>query len=54
MTSSSSGGLESVPTVTLRDGRLHPQIGFGTYKVGVTPSSAAGMMEGMFEFFFKL
>jgi diketogulonate reductase-like aldo/keto reductase len=46
MTSSSSGGLESVPTVTLRDGRLHPQIGFGTYKVGHIPASASAAAAG--------
>ena len=28
-------------TITLNDGRLHPAIGYGTYKVGVVPASAS-------------
>ena len=40
----SSGVLESLlncPTIPLNDGSLHPQIGFGTYKVGFIPASAS-------------
>ena len=29
------------PTIALRDGTLHPAIGFGTYKVGFIPASAS-------------
>ena len=35
--------------IKLNDGRLHPQIGYGTYKVGFIPasaSSAAGVATG--------
>jgi len=44
MTSSSSSVMESLlncPKLELNDGTLHPQIGFGTYKVGFIPASAS-------------
>ena len=28
-------------SIKLNDGRLHPQIGYGTYKVGFVPASAS-------------
>jgi len=31
----------TVPSVKLNDGSLHPIVGYGTYKVGVVPSSAS-------------
>mmetsp|Transcript_45175 Transcript_45175/g.139140 ORF Transcript_45175/g.139140 Transcript_45175/m.139140 type:complete len:323 (+) Transcript_45175:22-990(+) len=33
--------VTSVPTVKLNDGRSHPVVGYGTYKVGVVPASAS-------------
>jgi len=33
--------LLSCPSIRLRNGRLHPAIGFGTYKVGFVPPSAS-------------
>jgi len=30
-----------VPSIKLNDGRMHPVIGYGTYKVGVVPASAS-------------
>jgi len=33
--------LLNCPTIPLRDGTLHPAIGFGTYKVGYVPASAS-------------
>ena len=36
----------SAPTVTLNDGYAHPQIGFGTYKVGFIPASASAAAAG--------
>ena len=38
--------LSSAPTVTLNDGTAHPQIGFGTYKVGFIPASASAAVAG--------
>lgn len=38
--------LLSCPTIPLRDGTLHPAIGFGTYKVGFIPSSASSAVSG--------
>ena len=35
-----TASLSNAPTVTLNDGTSHPQIGFGTYKVGFIPASA--------------
>ena len=40
-----SSGLPC-PSVVLNDGRLHPQIGFGTYKVGFIPASASAAAAG--------
>ena len=31
----------SVPMITLNDGKLHPAMGYGTYKVGFVPASAS-------------
>ena len=31
----------TIPSIKLNDGHLHPSIGYGTYKVGVVPSSAS-------------
>ena len=36
-----SSSLWTCPTITLRNGMVHPQIGFGTYKVGYLPPSAS-------------
>lgn len=33
--------LTPCPTITLRNGQVHPSIGFGTYKVGFIPPSAS-------------
>ena len=38
--------LLSCPTIPLRDGTLHPSIGFGTYKVGFVPASASSAAAG--------
>eukprot|EP00527_Entomoneis_sp_CCMP2396_P006520 CAMPEP_0198141066 /NCGR_PEP_ID=MMETSP1443-20131203/4132_1 /TAXON_ID=186043 /ORGANISM="Entomoneis sp., Strain CCMP2396" /LENGTH=325 /DNA_ID=CAMNT_0043803681 /DNA_START=235 /DNA_END=1212 /DNA_ORIENTATION=- len=46
MSSSITEGLLKVPTIPLRDGIAHPAIGFGTYKVGVIPSSASSAVAG--------
>jgi len=35
------------PSLELNDGRLHPQLGFGTYKVGVIPASASAAVAGV-------
>ena len=40
-----SGALPS-PGLVLNDGRIHPQIGFGTYKVGFIPASASAAAAG--------
>eukprot|EP00618_Florenciella_parvula_P032034 CAMPEP_0119530778 /NCGR_PEP_ID=MMETSP1344-20130328/44571_1 /TAXON_ID=236787 /ORGANISM="Florenciella parvula, Strain CCMP2471" /LENGTH=357 /DNA_ID=CAMNT_0007570845 /DNA_START=82 /DNA_END=1155 /DNA_ORIENTATION=+ len=42
---SCSGALPS-PGLALNDGRTHPQIGFGTYKVGFIPASASAAAAG--------
>ena len=34
------------PSLTLNDGKAHPQIGFGTYKVGFIPASASAAAAG--------
>ena len=39
--------LLSCPTIPLRDGTLHPSIGFGTYKVGFVPASASSAAAGV-------
>ena len=44
--SRSTASLSSAPTVTLNDGTRHPQIGFGTYKVGFIPASASAAVAG--------
>jgi diketogulonate reductase-like aldo/keto reductase len=36
-----SSSLLNCPKIPLRDGTLHPAIGFGTYKVGFIPASAS-------------
>ena len=36
-----TASLSNAPTVALNDGTRHPQIGFGTYKVGFIPASAS-------------
>jgi diketogulonate reductase-like aldo/keto reductase len=36
-----SNTMNNLPTILLRDGTLHPAIGFGTYKVGFIPASAS-------------
>mmetsp|Transcript_45758 Transcript_45758/g.103320 ORF Transcript_45758/g.103320 Transcript_45758/m.103320 type:complete len:350 (+) Transcript_45758:71-1120(+) len=41
----SSTGFD-VPQVRLNDGTLHPQLGFGTYKVGFIPASASAAAAG--------
>lgn len=38
--------LSSPPTIPLRNGMNHPQIGFGTYKVGFIPASASAAVAG--------
>lgn len=42
----SSLGGASAPTIKLNDGTSHPQIGFGTYKVGFIPASASAAVAG--------
>ena len=44
--SSSKSSIANAPTITLRDGSKHPQIGFGTYKVGFIPASASAAAAG--------
>ena len=42
--SSTSNAMDSLlkcPKIQLNDGSMHPQIGFGTYKVGFIPASAS-------------
>ena len=34
--------IVDAPVLTLNDGRAHPQLGYGTYKVGFVPASASG------------
>ena len=41
-----TASLSNAPTVTLNDGTRHPQIGFGTYKVGFIPASASAAVAG--------
>ena len=41
-----TASLSSAPTVKLNDGTAHPQIGFGTYKVGFIPASASAAVAG--------
>jgi hypothetical protein len=38
--------LLQCPKIPLRDGTLHPSIGFGTYKVGFMPASASSVVAG--------
>ena len=44
--SRSTASLSHAPTVALNDGTRHPQIGFGTYKVGFIPASASAVFTG--------
>jgi len=41
MASAMSGKAMAIPNIVLNDGRQHPIIGYGTYKVGVIPASAS-------------
>lgn len=41
-----TASLSNAPTVALNDGTNHPQIGFGTYKVGFIPASASAAVAG--------
>jgi diketogulonate reductase-like aldo/keto reductase len=34
--------ITDCPSITLNDGAAHPQLGYGTYKVGFVPASATG------------
>ena len=34
--------IADCPSITLNDGTQHPQLGYGTYKVGFVPASASG------------
>lgn len=34
--------IADCPSITLNDGSQHPQLGYGTYKVGFVPASASG------------
>jgi diketogulonate reductase-like aldo/keto reductase len=43
--SSLSSSLINAPTIPLRNGMVHPTIGFGTYKVGFIPASASTVAE---------
>lgn len=45
----SSTSLLNCPSIPLRDGLLHPAIGFGTYKVGFIPASASSAAAGQAE-----
>jgi hypothetical protein len=36
-----AGAITPPPTLELNDGHRHPQIGYGTYKVGFIPASAS-------------
>ncbi|OEU16873.1 Aldo/keto reductase [Fragilariopsis cylindrus CCMP1102] len=45
MSSSLSSSLINAPTIPLRNGMVHPTIGFGTYKVGFIPASASTVTE---------
>jgi diketogulonate reductase-like aldo/keto reductase len=46
MSSSSTSSLLNCPSIPLRNGMLHPAIGFGTYKVGFIPASASAAVAG--------
>ena len=43
---SSVPALATAPTIPLRNGMIHPSIGFGTYKVGFVPASASAVASG--------
>lgn len=49
MTSSSTSieSLLNCPKIQLNDGSMHPQIGFGTYKVGFIPASASSAVANL-------
>jgi diketogulonate reductase-like aldo/keto reductase len=46
MDSSKGNVLSNCPTIPLRNGLLHPVIGFGTYKVGYIPPSSSQSQAG--------
>lgn len=41
MASTTTCTPSAVPSITLNDGKLHPAMGYGTYKVGFVPASAS-------------